>query len=208
MNGIQVVAEARVGNDPELREVSGTPVCNLSLAVTERNKNKQTGQWEDGGTTWMRGAVWGAMAANVAQSIMKGMLVNVTGTLSERKFTTNEGAERSALELRVDMIAPSLRFATAQVIPNDRNGSPAQGQPVQQWSPGQQGGQPWNQQPVQQSVPAGPAQQGYPQQGVPQGPPQNVHQQQAPFRGPGQPGPQQGQQWQTPAYQSTEDIPF
>lgn len=208
MNGIQVVAEARVGNDPELREVSGTPVCNLSLAVTERKQNKQTGNWEDGGTTWLRGAVWGAMAANVAQSITKGMLVNVTGTLSERKYNTNEGAERTQLELRVDMIAPSLRFATASVYPNDRGSGSGGGQqqmPQQpQWQPGQQGTAPWQQgqqPPVQQQVPAGPSQQGYPQQQMPQ----NVNGQQAPFR-----GPQPGQQWATQAYQvpAGEDIPF
>lgn len=122
MNGIQIVAEARVGNDPELREVSGTQVCNLSLAITERKLNKQTNQWEDGPTTWLRAAVWGAMANNVAVSVMKGMLVVVTGTLAERKFTTNEGAERAQLELKVDLIGPSLRFAQAQVVPNDRGG--------------------------------------------------------------------------------------
>ena len=80
MNGIQIVAEARVGNDPELREVSGTPVCNLSLAVTERKQNKQTNTWEDGTTTWLRGAVWGPMAHNVAVSITKGM--NLSGESS------------------------------------------------------------------------------------------------------------------------------
>lgn len=198
MNGIQIVAEARVGNDPELREVNGTAVCNLSLAVTERKQNKQTGQWEDAGTTWLRGAVWGAMASNVAVSILKGQLVNVTGTLSERKYTTNEQQERTQLEVRVDTIAPSLRFATAQVIPNDRGGNgqgQPQGQQPQQWSPGQQGQAPW-----QTGAPQG------------QGLPQNVNQQQAPFRGPapaqGQPGPQPNQQWATPAYQHDEDVPF
>jgi single-strand DNA-binding protein len=191
MNGIQVVAEARVGNDPELREVSGTPVCNLSLAVTERKQNKQSGQWEDGQTTWMRGAVWGAMAANVAASVVKGQLVNVTGTLSERKYTTNEGAERNQLELRVDMIAPSLRFATAQVIPNDRNSGPSGGlPPQQQYNPAAPSQAPWQQQaPAQQ-----PQQQ--PQQQWAQPPAQAAQPAQA------------GRQWQTPAYNNAEEAPF
>jgi single-strand DNA-binding protein len=138
------------------------------------------------------------MANNVAVSVLKGMLVNVTGTLSERKYTTNEGAERTQLEVRIDMIAPSLRFAQAQVIPNDRNGGAPQQQPQQQYNPGAPQQAPWQ------------------QQGAPQQVPVNTHQQQAPFRGP-QPVPQQqpvqraagqgGQQWATPAYQD-QDIPF
>jgi single-strand DNA-binding protein len=213
MNGIQIVAEARVGNDPELREVNGTAVCNISLGVTERKQNKQTQQWEDGQTTWLRAAVWGAMASNVAASVTKGQLVNVTGTLSERKYTTNENQERTQLEVRVDSISPSLRFATAQVIPNDRGsrGGAPQQQPQQQYNPAAQGQMPWQgqgpgqapQQPAQQWPPA--------QQPAPQQMPVNTHQQQAPFRGPaqpGQPGPQPNQQWQTPAYQHDEDVPF
>jgi single-strand DNA-binding protein len=211
MNGIQAYAEARVGNDPELREVSGTPVCNVSLAVTERKQNKQTGNWEDGGTTWLRGAVWGAMAANVASSISKGMLVNVAGILSERTYTTNEGAERKQLELRVDMISPSLRFATAQVMPNDRNGGgggrPQQQQPVQQWSPGAPTQAPWQTPGAQQ--PQAPAQQ-QPQPQQWQQPQQQPAPQQAPaqpFRGPGAPSAQPNQQWATPAYQD-DNTPF
>ena len=197
MNGIQIVAEARVGNDPELREVSGTPVCNISLAVTERKQNKQTQQWEDGPTTWLRAAVWGGMATNVAASVQKGQLVNVTGTLSERKFTTEQGQERSQLELRVDMIAPSLRFAQAQVIPNDRNGGGGQrpqAQPQQQWAPSDPSVPPWERQ-------AAPAQQA-PQQ-------QPVYRPQAPAAAQ-QPPRQPNQQWQTPAYQQAvgDDIPF
>lgn len=217
-NGIQIVAEARVGNDPELREVSGTPVCNVSLAVTERRQNKQTGQWEDGGTTWMRGAVWGSMAANVAQTLTKGMLVNVVGILSERKYTTEAG-ERSQLELRVEMLAPSLRFATATVIPNDRGGSrPQQQLPAQQYQPGVPGQQPWQgqQAPYQPGFPQGSP----PMQQAPQAPQQAAQGQPQAFRSPlqGQP-PQQpatlgslmpGQQWATPAYQQAagDDIPF
>jgi len=212
MNGIQIVAEARVGNDPELREVSGTPVCNLSLAVTERKQNKQTNTWEDGTTTWLRGAVWGPMAHNVAVSITKGMLVNVTGTLSERKYTTNENQERAQLEVRIDMIAPSLRFAQAQVIPNDRNGGgPQQQAPQQQYNPGQPQQAPWQTPGPGAAVPQGyqqaPQQPVYAQQAPPQ---QQVRQPVNAGRQGGQPGPQTNQQWATPAYQTPDDqdVPF
>jgi single-strand DNA-binding protein len=197
-NGIQIVAEARVGNDPELRDVSGTQVCNLSLAVTERKQNKQTQQWEDAATTWMRAAVWGPMGANVVQSITKGMLVNVTGTLSERKYTTTEGVERSSIEVRIETISPSLRFATADVRPNDRGGA---GAPAAQqaWTPGQPAQQaPWQ-------TPGGPAQ-GFPQQ--------QPAQQQPMYQGPPAQQPQQPQaplwnqpqQPQNPGY--GQDVPF
>jgi single-strand DNA-binding protein len=196
MNGIQMQAEAR---SEERREVSGTPVCNLSLAVTERKQNKQTGSWEDATTTWLRAAVWGAMASNVATSVMKGQLVNVTGILTERKYTTGEGAERSQLELRVDTISPSLRFARATVVPNERNGNgggaPMAAPVAPAWQPGQPPAQaPWQgQQPAQQPW---------------QGQQPAAAQQQQPVRTVGQPGPQPNQQWATPAYQSAEDIPF
>lgn len=196
MNGIQIQAEARIGNDPELKEVSGTPVCNLSLAVTERKQNKQTGSWEDGTTTWMRAAVWGPMASNVASSLLKGQLVNVTGVLSERKWQTEQSAG-SQLELRVDTISPSLRFAQAQVIPNERGGNAVHAGQAPAWQPQQQPawqpGTPAQQAPWQTTAP--------PQQQVQQGAPQHAT---------GQPGPQPGQQWATQAYQhlANDETPF
>ena len=130
-----------VGNltaDPELRYVaSGTPVASFTVASTPREKNKQTQQWEDGEPMFVRCSVWREYGENVAHSLTKGMRVIVSGRLQQRSYEHN-GERRTSLELQVDEVGPSLRYATAQVARTSRN--QAQGAPTQsQWgatSPG------------------------------------------------------------------------
>ena len=130
-----------VGNltgDPELRHVGqGTPVARFTVASTPREKNKQTQQWEDGEPMFVRCSVWREYGENVAQSLTKGMRVIVQGRLQQRSYEHN-GERRTSLELQVDEVGPSLRYATAQVARTSRNN--AQGARSQsQWgttSPG------------------------------------------------------------------------
>ena len=114
-----------VGNltaDPELRYVSsGHAVTNFTIASTPRNFNRQTNQWENGEAMFVRCAVWREYAENVAETLTKGMRVVATGHLSVRNYQTNEGYQRISLELNVDEIGPSLRYATAQVTRRPRN---------------------------------------------------------------------------------------
>ena len=107
-----------VGNltgDPELRYVSsGTPVASFTVASTPRTLNRQTQQWEDGEAMFIRCSVWREHGENVAESLAKGMRVVVTGRLTVRNYEYN-GERRTSLEMQVDEIGPSLRYARAQV---------------------------------------------------------------------------------------------
>jgi single-strand binding protein len=107
-----------VGNltgDPELRYVSsGTPVASFTVASTPRTLNRQTQQWEDGEAMFIRCSVWREYGENVAESLSKGMRVLVPGRLTVRSYEYN-GQQRTSLEMQVDEIGPSLRYARAQV---------------------------------------------------------------------------------------------
>ena len=107
-----------VGNltgDPELRYVSsGTPVASFTVASTPRSLNRQTNQWEDGEAMFVRCSVWREYAENVAESLSKGMRVIVTGRMTVRSYEYN-GQQRTSIEMQVDEVGPSLRYARAQV---------------------------------------------------------------------------------------------
>ena len=113
-----------VGNltaDPDLRTLqSGQTVTSFTVASTPREKNRQTDQWEDGEPMFVRCSVWREYGENVAQSLTKGMRVVVHGRLQQRSYEHN-GERRTSLELQVDEVGPSLRYATAQVARTSRN---------------------------------------------------------------------------------------
>lgn len=123
-----------LGQDPELRFTpAGKPVANLSIASTPSRYDRNTSQWTDGTTMWMRASAWGEMAENVAESLRKGMWVIAQGRLVQRDYTTREGENRSVLQLEVDHIGPDLRRQRAQVTkqaPTGQQGGFAQ-QPAQ-----------------------------------------------------------------------------
>ena len=108
-----------VGNltaDPELRFTpSGAAVANFTVASTPRMFDRQSNEWKDGEALFMRCNVWRQAAENVAESLTRGARVVVTGRLKQRSFETREGEKRTVVELEVDEIGPSLRYATAKV---------------------------------------------------------------------------------------------
>jgi single-strand DNA-binding protein len=108
-----------VGNltaDPELRFTqSGAAVASFTVASTPRTFDRQSGEWKDGEALFLRCNVWRQVAENVAESITRGSRVIVTGRLRQRSFETKEGEKRTVVELEVDEIGPSLRYATAKV---------------------------------------------------------------------------------------------
>ena len=108
-----------IGNltaEPEMRTTSkGDAVCNFSIAATPRQYNSQSGQWEDGQALFMRCTVWRDIAAHCAQSLHKGMRVIAQGRLQQRTYQAKDGTQRTVVEMQVDEIGPSLRYATAQV---------------------------------------------------------------------------------------------
>ncbi|WP_353508275.1 single-stranded DNA-binding protein [Intrasporangium sp.] len=141
-----------IGNltaDPELRFTpSGAAVANFTVASTPRMFDRQTNEWKDGETLFMRCSVWRDAAENVAESLQRGMRVIVSGRLKSRSYETKEGEKRTVVELDVDEIGPSLRNATAKVNKTQRGGGGGFGGQQQGggWSGGgqQQGGDdPW-----------------------------------------------------------------
>jgi single-strand DNA-binding protein len=108
-----------VGNltsDPELRYTQGgLAVANFTIASTPRNFDRASNDWKDGEALFIRASVWREFAEHVAGSLTKGSRVIATGRLKQRSYETKEGEKRTSIELEVDEIGPSLRYATAQV---------------------------------------------------------------------------------------------
>jgi single-strand DNA-binding protein len=115
-----------IGNltsDPELRFTpSGSAVANFTIASTPRTFDRQSNEWKDGETLFLRASVWKEAAENVAESLTKGMRVIVSGRLKSRSYETKEGEKRTVIELEVDEIGPSLRYANAKVNRTQRSG--------------------------------------------------------------------------------------
>ncbi|ALL74936.1 single-stranded DNA-binding protein [Pseudonocardia sp. EC080610-09] len=108
-----------VGNltaDPELRFTpSGAAVANFTVASTPRTFDRQSGEWKDGEALFLRCNIWRQAAENVAESLTRGARVVVQGRLRQRSFETREGEKRTVVEMEVDEVGPSLRYATAKV---------------------------------------------------------------------------------------------
>lgn len=123
-----------IGNltaDPELRFTpSGAAVANFTIASTPRSFDKQTNEWKDGETLFMRCSLWRTAAENAAESLVKGARVIAQGRLTQRSYDTAEGEKRTVVELQVEEIGPSLRNATAVItkIANDAGFQQAAGQ--------------------------------------------------------------------------------
>jgi single-strand DNA-binding protein len=110
-------------NDPELRFTpSGAAVANFTVASTPRTFDRQSNEWRDGETLFMRCSVWRDAAENVAESLQRGTRVVASGRLRSRSYETKEGDKRTVVEMEVDEIGPSLRYATAKVSKTSRGG--------------------------------------------------------------------------------------
>jgi single-strand DNA-binding protein len=133
-----------IGNltdDPELKFTpSGAAVANFTVASTPRTFDKQTNEWKDGDALFLRCAAWRQLAENVAESLQKGQRVVVTGALRVRQFERQDGSKGTSVELNVDEVGPSLRYATAKVTKVTRSGNSGGG-----------GGSDWGSQPTTQA---------------------------------------------------------
>jgi single-strand DNA-binding protein len=113
-----------VGNltaDPELRYTqTGLAVANFTIASTPRSFDRAANDWKDGEALFLRASCWREFAEHVAGSLTKGSRVIATGRLKQRSYETREGEKRTAIELEVDEIGPSLRYATANVTKASR----------------------------------------------------------------------------------------
>lgn len=128
-----------VGNivaDPELRtSQAGKPWVTFRMASTPRVRDRQSNDWTDGEPLWIGCRAYGEYAEHIAQSLTKGTRVLVQGRLTQRTYTDNQGQQRTSLDLEVEEIGPSLRFATAQVT---RGGSGGGGAAASYYGGGQQ----------------------------------------------------------------------
>jgi single-strand DNA-binding protein len=118
----QITVVGNLTGDPELRFIqSGAAVVNFTVASTPRTFDRQSNDWKDGDTLFMRCSLWREAAENVAESLTKGMRVVVTGRLVSRSWEAN-GEKRTVMEMQVDEVGPSLRYATAKVTRTPRTG--------------------------------------------------------------------------------------
>lgn len=118
-----------IGNltdDPELKFTSsGAAVANFTVASTPRTFDKNSNEWKDGDANFFRCAAWRQLAENVAESLQKGQRVIVTGRLRIRNYERQDGSKGTAVEIDVDEVGPSVRFATAKVTRASRGGAPS-----------------------------------------------------------------------------------
>jgi single-strand DNA-binding protein len=116
-----------VGNltaDPELRFTpSGAAVASFTIASTPRTFDRNTNEWKDGEALFLRCSIWRQAAESVAESLQRGMRVIAQGRLKQRSYETREGEKRTVIELEVDEIGPSLKYATAKVNRTQRGSS-------------------------------------------------------------------------------------
>src|ERR1700710_1415777 len=181
-----------VGNltdDPELRFTpSGAAVAKFRIASTPRTFDRQSNEWKDGEALFLSCSVWRQAAENVAESLQKGMRVVAQGRLKQRSYETREGEKRTVVELDVEEVGPSLKYATAKVARVQRSGGGGgYGRSGGSGASGVSGGDdPWASSPAQggnaggqAAAPAGQqggswgGQQGGQQGGAPQGQPAN-----------------------------------
>src|SRR5205085_5175725 len=118
----------------------GTPVCDFSIATTERRKDK-SGEFQDH-TTWFRVSLFGRQAEVASQYLSKGRQVYVEGSLTQREYTDKEGNMRTSLDVRGSDIqfissaadgdhAPAARAtATTAPAPAPRREVPARPAPA------------------------------------------------------------------------------
>lgn len=139
-----------VGNltaDPELRYTqNGVAVANFTIASTPRLYDRQSGEFKDGDALFMRASVWREFAEHVASTLTKGSRVVATGRLRQRSYETKEGEKRTSIELEVDEVGPSLRYATAQIQRQSSGGPKAAAAVDDSWSSPAAGGavqDPW-----------------------------------------------------------------
>jgi single-strand DNA-binding protein len=120
MSGNTITIIGNVTKDPELRfTASGQATASFGIAVNRRWQNRQTNDWEEQ-VSFFNVVTWREMAENVAESLHKGSRVIVTGRLEQRSWETPDGDKRSVVDIVADEIGPSLRWATAQIVRNER----------------------------------------------------------------------------------------
>ena len=139
MNETTITVVGNLTADPELRYTQGgLAVANFTIASTPRTFDKTKNEYVNGDALFLRASCWRDLAEHVAGSLTKGSRVIASGRLKQRSYDDRDGVKRTAIDLEVDEIGPSLRYATAQVVRAASNGAPAAPAAAQQadvWNP-------------------------------------------------------------------------
>lgn len=137
MSGLPVVTViGTLTADAELRFTpSGVAVASFTVAANERRYDRDSGQWTDGAATFLRCSAWRQAAENLAESVSRGDRVIVTGRLKQREYQTREGEKRTAYELDVDDVGPSVKWATTKVTKAQRSAGDTSGGSLDPWGP-------------------------------------------------------------------------
>ncbi len=134
-----VTVVGNITSDPELRFLQGgAAVASFTIASTPRAFDRQTNEWKDGETLFLRASIWREAAENVTETLTKGTRVIAQGRLKSRSYETKEGEKRTSMELEIDEIGPSLKYASAKVTRKSNSGGSSGGNSNQQSQ--QQGG--------------------------------------------------------------------
>ena len=125
-----------LGRDPEMRYTpSGRPVTEVSVAVSHRGRDQQSGEWVDQGTDWYRVTIWGERGERAAEQLRKGMRVFVEGRFRTREFEGRDGAKRTALEITADNVISLDRAAREEGEGGFTPSAPGDARPVAGTSP-------------------------------------------------------------------------
>lgn len=121
---VTITVVGNLANDPEIKNTnSGIAYVNLNVGSTPSKFNKDTSTWENGDTVWVRCTAWRELAENVSRSLTKGSRVIVTGRLKPATaYQSNTGEARASIELEIEEIGPSLRYATVAITRRARDG--------------------------------------------------------------------------------------
>lgn len=136
---LRVTGEVTVGSDPELRYTqTGKAVASFS-AIASKSKKDDAGNWVDDKEQWVRVTVWDQAAEHVAESVVKGMRVVITGDIYTEKYTDKDGVERTSTNVTAHEVGVSLRFGTATYTKAERSNTSAPAGGADPWATGSTG---------------------------------------------------------------------
>lgn len=115
-SGNSITIVGNLGSDPELRFTdSGVPVATITVGVSERKRNTQSGEWEDTPPTWFRVIAWNQLAEHIAESLNRGDRVMVTGPMRQRSWENRDNETQYIWEITAEHVGVSLQFASVSV---------------------------------------------------------------------------------------------
>jgi single-strand DNA-binding protein len=121
--------------DPDLRFTpSGAAVTTFTLAASRRVYDQSTNQWKDGDTLFMRCVAWRELAEHAADSLAKGTRAIAHGRLKQRDYEDKDGVKRTVVELDLEDVGPSLKYATAKVVKTTRTSAPRPADQADAWA--------------------------------------------------------------------------